>query len=219
MVDRELTHDIRRLAEDIIPPAPWLDDRVMAAVLAAAERRVATGQRRVPFGLAAAAMAALVIAALVVGVLVGSRLAGHTSQVPASDPGPSRDPAVVRYRALIDTDLKTVDFSFQLNSRCQTREGCARSLVQTRAAAQALLHDMSTADAPASLSAKSLRVEAAGQQFIVQLDAANALVQQPNSDYISASQVPTISELDLSVAAVDCWPAAPVEGDHGTTCS
>jgi hypothetical protein len=219
VVDRELTRDIRRLAEDIIPPAPWLDDRVMAAVLAAAERRVATRQRPVLFGLEAAAMAALVIAALVVGVLVGSRLAAHTSEVPATEPGPSRDPAVVSYRALIDGDLKTVDFSFQLNSRCQTREGCARSLVQTRTAAQSLLRDMSTVDAPASLSAKALRVEAAGQQFILQLDAANALIQQPDSDYISASEVPTIRDLDVSVAAVDCWPASPLEGDHGITCS
>jgi hypothetical protein len=219
MIDRELTRDLSRLAEDIVPPAPWLDDRVMAAVLAAAERRVATRQRRVPFGLAAAVMAALVIAALVVGVLVGSRIAAHTSQVPASEPGPSRDPAVVSYRALIDGDLKTVDFSFQLNSRCQTREGCARSLVQTRVAAQALLRDISTTDAPASLSAEALRVEAAAQQFIVQLDAANVLTQQPNSDFISASEVPTISDLDLSVAAVDCWPAPPLEGSHGITCA
>jgi hypothetical protein len=164
-------------------------------------------------------MAALVIAALVVGVLVGSRLAAHTSQVPATEPGPSRDPAVVSYRALIDGDLKIVDFSFQENSRCQTREACAGALVQTRVAAQTLLRDMSTADAPASLSANALRVEAAVQQFIVQLDAANALIQQPNSDYISASQVPTIRDVDLSVAAVDCWPAQPLEGDHGITCS
>jgi hypothetical protein len=218
MVDRGLTRDLQRLADDIIPPAPWLDDRVMAAVLADAERRVASPHRRVPFGLAAA-MAALVIAALVVGVLVGARLAVRTNQVPATELGPSRDPAVVSYRALVDGDLKTVDFSFQLSSRCQTREDCARSLAQTTAAAQALLRDMSTTDAPASLSATALRVEAAGRQFIVQLDAANALIQQPNSDYISASQVPTIHDLDVSVAAVDCWPALPVEGDHGITCS
>jgi hypothetical protein len=218
MVDRELTRDLKRLAEDITPPAPWLEDRVMAAVLAAAERRAAP-RRRVPFGLGAAAMAALVIAALVVGVLVGSRLAAHTTHVPATEPGPSRDPAVVSYRALVDGDLKTVDFSFQLNSRCQTRAGCAGALVQTRVAAQALLRDMSTTDAPPSLSASALRVEAAVQQFIVQLDAAGALLQQPNSDYISASQVPTIHDVDLSVAAVDCWPAHPLEWDHGITCS
>lgn len=219
MIDRELTGDLRRMADDIIPPAPWLDDRVMAAVVAAAERRVATRPRRVPFGLQAAAVAALVIAALIVGVLVGSRLAGHPSQVPATEPGASRDPAVVRYRAFIDGDLKTADFSFQQNSRCQNRDGCARSLVQTRVAAQALLRDMSAAEAPASLSDKALRAEAAVQQFIVQLDAATALIQQPNSDYMSASQVPTIRDLDLSVAAVDCWPARPLEGDHGITCS
>lgn len=215
MVDRELTRDIRRLAEDIIPPAPWLDDRVMAAVLSAAERRVATRQGRVPFALGAAAIGALVIAALVVGVLVGSRLAVPSGQVPA---GPSRAPAVVGYRALIDRDLKTVDFYFQLDSRCQARDSCALALAETKTATEALLHD-TNARTPAAVSEAALRVDAAARQFIVQLDAANALIQQPNSDYIAASQVPTIRDLDVSVAAVDCWPAVPLEGSHGITCS
>jgi hypothetical protein len=216
MVDRELTRDIQRLAEDIIPPVPWLDDRVMAAVLAAAEQRVATRKRRVPFALGTAVTAALVIAALVVGVLVGSRLAAHTDHVPA---GPSRDPAVVGYRALIDRDLKTIDFSFQQESRCQTRESCTVALAQTKTGTQALLRDMTSARVPASVSAAALRIEGAAQQFVIHLDAASALIQQPNSDYISSSQVPTIHDLDVSVAAVDCWPALPLEGDHGITCS
>lgn len=216
MVDRGLTRDIQRLAEDIIPPAPWLDDRVMAGVLAAAERRAASHRRRGTFALGAAAMIALVIAALVVGVLVGARLAAHTGQVPA---GPSRDPALVGYRALIDRDLKTVDFTFQLESRCQNRDSCALALAQTKTATEALLRDMTSERAPASVADAALRIEAAAQQLIVQLDAANALIKQPNGDYISASQVPTIHDLDVSVAAVDCWPALPLEGDHGITCS
>lgn len=219
MVDRELTRAIRRLAEDIVPPAPWLDERVMAAILAAAERPVATRKRRVPFGLEAAAIAALVIAALVVGVLVGSRLGAHLSQVPSTKPAPSRDPAVLSYRALIDRDMNAVDSSYQLNSRCHTRDSCALALAQTKTGAESLLRDMSSAGAPASVSQAALRVEVAAQQFIVQLDSAMTVIQQPNSDYIAASSVPTIHDLDLSVAAVDCWPATPVEGDHGITCS
>jgi hypothetical protein len=219
MVDRELTRDIRRLVEDVVPPAPWLDDRVMAAVVAAAERPGAGREHRLPLGLEVAAIAALVIAALVVGVLAGSRLGVNPSQVPSTKPVPSRDPAVLSYRELIDGDMNTVDFSDHMDSRCQTREACASSLVQTRTGVQALLRDMSRAQAPASLSATALRVEAAAQQFIVQLDVAIAVIQLPDSDYISASSAPTIHDLDLTVAAVDCWPVAPVEGGHGITCS
>jgi hypothetical protein len=218
MVDRELTRDICRLVEDTVPPAPWLEDRVIAAVITAFERPSATRQRHARLGLAAA-VAALGIAALVVGVLVGSRLGPSSNQVPGAEPAPSRDPAVLSYRALIDGDVNAVDFSFQLDSRCQTRESCTRSLVQTRTDAQALLRDMSRAQPPASVSPAALRVEAAAQQFIVQLDAAIVLIEQPNSDYVSASQAPTIHDLDLSAAALDCWPSAPAEGDHGITCS
>ncbi len=219
MVDRELTRDIRRLVEDTVPPAPWLEDRVMVAVATAAERPVATSQRPPRLGLQAAAVAALVIGALVIGVLVGSRLGANGNQVPATKPTPSRDPAVVSYRALIDGDASAVEFSFLQNSRCQTRETCARSLVQTRTAAQALLRDMSSARAPTSVSPAALRVEAAADQFIVQLDVAIALIEQPNSDYVAASLAPTIHDLDLSVAVVDCWPAAPIDEEHGITCS
>jgi hypothetical protein len=219
MVDRELTRVIRRLVEDTVPPAPWLEDRVIAAVMTAVERPSALSRRPARLGLAAAAVAALAIAAMVVGVLVGSHLGTNTRQVPATQPAPSRDRAVVSYRALIDGDMSRVKFSFQQNSRCQTRATCARSLAQTRTAAEALLRDMSSARTPPSVSQAALRVEAAAQQFTVQLDTAIAAIQQPNSDYVSVSSVPTIHDLDLRVAAVDCWPAAPVEGDHGITCS
>jgi hypothetical protein len=219
MVDRELTRDIGRLVEDTVPPAPWLADRVIAAVITAAERPIAPGQRPARLGLAAAAVAAMVIAALVVGVLVGSHLGANTRQVPAAGPVPSRDPAVISYRSLIDGDMNAIEFSFQQNSGCQTREACARSLAQTRTAAQALLRDMSSARTPASVSPSALGVESAAQQFIVQLNVAITVIEQPNSDYVSASRAPTIHELDLSVAAVDCWPAVPVEGAHGITCS
>ncbi len=219
MVDRELTRDIRRLVEDTVPPAPWLEDRVIAAVMAAAERPSGLRPRPARLGLAAAAVAALVIAALVVGVLVGSHMGANMRQVQATEKTPSRDPVLVSYRALIRGDMNAIDFSFQLNSQCHTRAACARALVQTRTGAETLLSDMSSARTPASLSGAALRVEAATEQFIVQLDAAIALTQQPNSDYISASLVPTIHDLDLSVAALDCWPAAPIDEAHGMTCS
>jgi hypothetical protein len=219
MVDRELTHDIRRLVEDTVPPAPWLEDRVMAAVTAAIEKPGAPVRRPDWDGRAVAAVAALVIAALVVGVLVGSRLVAGKSQTPAGGLTPSRDTAVATYRAVIGADANAIDLSFQLNSRCQTRAACARALAQTRTNAEALLRDISGLPTPAAVAPAVLRAKAAAEQFIVQLDVAVALIQQPNSDYIAASLSPTIHDLDLSVAAVDCWPATPVDGDHGIACS
>src|SRR5258708_14624953 len=101
IVDRELTRELRRLIEDTVPQAPWLEDRVMAAVMAAAQRPGGLRPRPAWLGLAAAAVAALVIAALVVGVLVGSHMGPNMRQVPASEPTPSRDPAAVSYPTLI----------------------------------------------------------------------------------------------------------------------
>src|SRR5260370_39935502 len=105
MVDRELTRDIRRLIEDTVPPAPWLEDRVMAAVMAAAQRPGGLRPRPAWLGLAAAAGAALVIAALVVGRLGGSHMGPNMRQVPAPEPGPSPDPGVVSYPGLMPRDL------------------------------------------------------------------------------------------------------------------
>src|SRR5260370_37708093 len=108
MVDRELTRDIRRLIEDTVPPAPWLEDRVMAAVMAAAQRPGGLRPRPAWLGLAAAAGAALVIAALVVGVLGGPPMGPNIRQVPASEPAPSRDPGGVSYRRLIGDALHAI---------------------------------------------------------------------------------------------------------------
>src|SRR5260370_38441667 len=90
MVDRELTRDIRRLIEDTVPPAPWLEDRVMAAVMAAAQRPGGLRPRPAWLGLAAAAVAALVIAALGVGGPVASHMAPNMGPAPATEPAPTR---------------------------------------------------------------------------------------------------------------------------------
>src|SRR5258708_28704956 len=203
IVDRELTRDIRRLIEARVTPARWLEERVRAGVVAAAQRPGGLRPRPAWLGLAAGAVAALVIAALVVGVLVGSHMGPNMRQVPASEPAPSRDPGVVSYRALIRGDLNAVEFSFQLNSRCLTRAACDRALLQTRTGAETLLSDMSSARTPASLSGAALRVEAAAAQFIIQPDVALGLLQQPNTDYLASYLAPSMHDLHLTAPGVD----------------
>ena len=211
--DRVLRQEIERWVEKAAPPAPWLEHRVIAAVSARAGTSHQSGSWfRARW--AAPALAALVIAALVVAVLVGSRLGGRVGQV-----APSRDPVLVSYRTLIDADMRTVDLSFTTSSACKTRDACASDLAQTRTATEALLRDISASETPPSVLGAVGRLKAAAQQFIVQLDVALAVVQQPNSDYIAATGAPTVYVLDLAAAEVDCWPITPKDGHYGISCS
>jgi hypothetical protein len=52
----------------------------------------------------------------------------------------------------------------------------------------------------------------AAQHFIDQIDTALVLIRKPNSDFLAASALPTIYDLDLAMAELDCWPSAPVIG-------
>lgn len=211
--DRALRHEIERWVEEAAPPAPWLEHQVIAAVRARAEATHRT-EEWFKVRLAAPTVAAVVLAVLVAGILVGLRLGGPVSHV-----APSRDPGLVSYRAVIDVDMHAVDSSFQKSLTCKTRDACASDLAQTRTATETLLRDISAREAPPSVVVGAERVKAAARQFIVQLDVALAVIQQPNSDYIAASGAPTVNDLDRAVAQVDCWPATPVEGGHGISCS
>jgi hypothetical protein len=57
-------------------------------------------------------------------------------------------------------------------------------------------------------------VTTAAREFIDQLDGALALVRQSNTDYLAAAAVPSIYNLYVAVAELDCWPIAPVLGGH-----
>jgi hypothetical protein len=211
---RALRREIQEWVEGAAPPAPWFEHRVIAAVRAGVEPRHRGG-----VWLRARSLAAVVNGLLVVGVLVGLGLGAHYFPGSVTDLAPSRDPAIVSYRALVDVDIRAVDSSFQLSTACKTRDACARDLAQMRTDTETLLRDISTRSVPASVAARAERVEDVAQQFIAQLDLALVVIQQPNSDYIAASAAPMVHGLDLAVAKVDCWPATPVDGDHGITCS
>ena len=211
--DRVLRQEIERWVEKAAPPAPWLEHRVIAAVSAGAGMSHRSGNW-FKARWAAPALAALVIAALVVAVLVGSRLGGRVGQV-----APSRDPVLVSYRTLIDDDIRTVDLSFTTSFACKTRDACATDLAQTRTATETLVRDTSAGKTPAPLVGAVGQVQTAARQFIAQLDVALQVVQQPNSDYIAATGAPSVYDLDMAVAAVDCWPATPKDGHYGISCT
>ena len=210
MTDPILEARLRHLAAEEVPDAPWLEDRVLAAVSSDAW---GPQRRRARFALAAAAAA--VIAALGVGVLLGTRLIASPSS--AEHVTPSRSADIVGYRDLIDADLRTVDHADA--GKCNSRNQCILTLEQTRTATFQLLNDVSGNQAPPSVAARADAIRVAVSKLILQLDVAISVASQPSSDYRAASAVPDVAQLDLAVAELDCWPAAPILEGHGIACS
>jgi hypothetical protein len=213
MADRAFGNEIRRLVDEQVPEAPWLEDRVMAAVLKdAAGRNARTfdgrGARLV------IALAAAIIAVLAVAVLVGTRLAYHPTLAPATKPSPSRDAAVVGYQALINGDARSIQV---INLVCPSRQQCIAAATEIRAAIEVLLHDVESTPAPTSLVPAAAQLKTAAQQYIAGLDAYIAAEQDPNTNYLAPTD-PSTTNLDLAVATVACWPGVPdlARGDQNS---
>jgi hypothetical protein len=206
MADRALGNEIRRLVDEQVPAAPWLEDRVIAAVLKDAAGRNARrfdghGARLV------IALAAAIIAVLAVVVLVGTRLAYHPTLAPATKPSPSRDAAVLRYQALINSDARPIANSYG-GWVCRSNQQCIAAANQVRAEVEALLHDLESTTAPTSLAPAAAQLKTAAQQYIAQLDAYIAAEQDPNTNYLAPTG-PIPTNLDIAVATVACWPGVP----------
>jgi hypothetical protein len=153
------------------------------------------------------ALAAAIIAVLVVVVLVGTRLAVHPTPAPVTKPSPSRDAAVLRYQALIDSDARPM-----INTGggwvCRSNQQCIALANQTRAQMEVLLHDVESTTAPTSLVPAAAQLKTAAQQYIAQLDAYIAAEQDPNTNYLAPTG-PVPTNFDIAVATVDCWPGVP----------
>jgi hypothetical protein len=206
MPDRAFGNEIRRLVYEQVPEAPWLEDRVMAAVL-----KDAAGQSARKFDgrgprLVMAALAAAIIAVLAVAVLVGTRHTQHSTFTPTSKPSPSRDAAVLGYQALINSDARPLAQGG--GWVCRSRQQCIALANQTRAEAEVLLHDVESTPPPPSLVPAAAQLRTAAQQYIAGLDAYIAAEQDPNTNYFAPTG-PIPTNLDLAVATVACWPGVP----------
>jgi hypothetical protein len=217
MAEPKLRQDLHRLVDELVPPAPWLDDQVMQSIPESAPLHTFRARRVTSLGFGIAAAAAVTIGVLLVGVLIGSHLPAGTPARSATQPGPTRDKAVVEYRALIDADMRNIDTVFQKG--CDTRASCAKQLEDTRIATEVLLRDTSATAPPKALTPMVLRLRIAAEQFTAQLDDSLYVIAQPNTDYVTASAAPTISSMTSAAAALDCWPAAAVDSGHGLSCS
>jgi hypothetical protein len=206
MADRAFGNEIRRLVDEQVPEAPWLEDRVMAAVRKdAAGRNDRTFNGRGPRLIAA--LAAAIIAVLAVAVLVGTRLAEHPPSTPVTKPSPRPDAAVLGYQALINSDARSTLASGG-GWVCRSRQQCIALANQTRAAIEVLLHDVESTTAPTSLVPAAAQLRTAAQQYIAALDAYIAAEQDPNTNYLAPTG-PIPTNLDIAVATVACWPGVP----------
>ncbi len=187
----------------------------MAAVITEASRRVVRNRGPAIFRQSAALLALVVAISLTVGILLGSRLAVDRSTTPAGQP--ARDSAVVLYGEVIDRDVNLIDREYA-KFICKSRADCIERLLQMKADTEALMRDMSTAPSPSQLVQTSARLKAAAQAFDDQLSSTLAVVQEPGSDFVAASNMPDIHNLDLAAAGVVCWPVSPVESESTISC-
>lgn len=161
-------------------------------------------------------MKVVVVGVLVLGLLVGGlalalRTVPHSVSQPSTQLAVSRDTEVVRYREMVNADIKTIDVDYQRGWTCKTRDGCIAAQATVKAATNALLNDAATHPAPTSLATAEQRLKAVGEQFVAQLDAAVAVMRDPNSNFAAAAGSPNVHDLDYAVATIVCWPLKPVE--------
>jgi hypothetical protein len=172
-------------------------------------------------GFASKPFLVLVLIALTIGLFVAALvLASRTSPRAVSQPSNqltvSRDAEVVRYRDRVSADAHSIDIEYQKGWTCKTRDHCLSAVADVKTAAAALLTDVATFTAPASLTAAAQQLKAAAEQFVVQLDVAAAVIQQPDSDFVAAFAAPNLHDLDLAAATITCWPVKPFENGYHT---
>jgi hypothetical protein len=209
MADRELGQEIRRLVNDEVPAAPWLEDRVMAAVLDNAAGRSWAMSPFARFRLPMAPLAAMLIAVLSIGVLLGSHLARPLSSPSTPPPTPIEVSAVVQYRALLDTDMEAIYSPYYRADRCLTKETCVALVLKVRGATESMLRDIVATSAPLPVAGEAAQVRVKAEQFLEQLDVAIVAMEVPGSDFVAIAGAPSIDGLDLAVATVNCWPVVP----------
>jgi hypothetical protein len=144
--------------------------------------------RRLPSNLASKPTTLVVVSVLTLGLLVGgvvlaSRMAPRSASQPAKQLTVSRDAAVVHYRDMVNADIQTIDIEYQRGWTCKAREACISATANVKTATQALLSNVATHPAPTSLTRLAQDLKAAAEQFIVQLDAAVVVMQQPEGDF------------------------------------
>jgi hypothetical protein len=209
VTNRTLGEDIRRLVDESVPGAPWLEDRVMAAVADAAGNKAAGHRHGRPLFSATTGLVAVLAALLVVVTLLGSMSARHTA-APSTQLTPNRDPAVVGYRLMLYEDMTPVYRALQKRGACNQQYFCTTALVQARSATDALLTDLANTPAPAQIQAYAADVKVAANEYVDQLTLAIDALQVERSDYLIVVYAPSVGDLDRAVAVVDCWPVQPV---------
>src|ERR1700693_3408375 len=134
----------------------------------------------------------LLLGLLVAGLALGLRTVPRSISQPSTQLAVSRDAEVVRYREMVNADIKTIDIEYQRGWKCKTRDGCIAAQATVKAATHMLLNDAVTHPAPTSLATAEQQLKAAAEQFVVQLDAAVVLMREPSSNFVAAAGAPNV---------------------------
>src|SRR5579859_4728032 len=91
------------------------------------------------------------LAILLLACTGGCASSSASSVAPSGRLTPSRDAAVVQFRAVVNADMRVITYALDREG-CKTRRDCAAELLQIRAATQALLVDLGRDAPPTEIS-------------------------------------------------------------------
>jgi hypothetical protein len=215
--EARLRHQIRQALDPVVPDAPWVTSKVRKSLR---EQSTEPWRRLRGFAPIAGsgtrtAVAILLMLAIVAGFLVGSRALSRLHSA-----GPQTDPAVQKYRTVVDRNFSSVEnlVLYGTPGTCNEArvDDCLQKVHTTRAAAQRFLDALDEVSVPPQLSAYDTQLKAGLAHVNVVLDGMRtALERKDFAAYAIGSGHLFDAKLDEVypyVIAVDCWPKAAVHG-------
>ena len=216
--EARIRSEIRNALEPVVRTAPWLEDRIRDSIRGQSKRRGFRGMTTELRGWPApkALVAALLLLAVIAAFIVGSRALVRPHDVPVKP-----NPAVQRYRTVVDRDFAELErlVAHGIPGTCnQVRAQTCRMLVlQAKDAAQTFLADLSEIPVPAGLESTDARLHKGLGDVVVALNAVLSDLDRNDFDAYAedSSKVffTKLQEVYPALIAVDCWPRAAIDAN------
>lgn len=223
----------RALAADALTPEPGFEDRLLGQVRDGLEhpprwwrRRLLRSSRDTDRLSPAWALVAAIVAVIAIATLLLSGQVARSRTSPAGHPAPSAtptptpvDPAVTRYRALVEADFAPLRQAGDLSgSRCGVgpTPSCRTATVQARQSAQAFLDALKATSPPPSLQEAHDELVEGLTELLPAYDAQLAAIDAgdagaTNSRALASSGIKG-QKVYHGVADAKCWPRRAVRG-------
>ena len=224
----------RALAADALTPEPGVEDRLLHEVSSSLRhtgrrrriKRLPTGDDGERFSLGWALIAAIVAIIVVATLLVAGQSARSRSTVPAR-PAPSAtststgDPAVTRYRALVEADFAPLHQAGDLSAnRCQIAPtaSCRMATAQARQSAQDFLDALSATSPPPGFEETNQELVAGLRELVPAYDAQLVAIDSGDAELTSSLAITSVSikaqKVYRGVVDAKCWPRRAVPGSE-----